>query len=113
MVATAQHIRNGHAAEVGGAGVVRVFQKECTVAFLHQGIGGPHRAGQQAHNTVDHRHRRQLTTGEDEITHRHLLIGQAANPFVEALVVTAEEDQLIVVGGPTLQICLLEGTPLR
>ena len=48
---------------------MRVFQEECTVTFLHQGIGGPHRAGQQAHNTVDHRHRRQLTTGEDEITH--------------------------------------------
>ena len=112
MVAAAQHIRHRFTAEFRRAGVVGVLEQHGTVALIHQGFRRSHRARQQPHHPVDQGHRRELTPGEHEIADGHLLIGQAADAFIEALVVAAEQHQLIVLRGPALQVGLLQRPPL-
>ena len=89
-----------------------MLQQQGAVAFLVQGGRRAHRAGQEPHHPIDDRGRRQFAAGEHEITDRHLLVGQGANPFVEALVVAAEKHQLVVVRRPSAQVGLNEGLAL-
>ena len=57
--------------------------------------------GPKAHGAIDDRHRRQLAAREHEITERYLFIREAADAFIEAFVVAAEQHQLLVVVSPT------------
>ena len=75
-------------------------------------MGRSHGARQQPHHPIDHGHRRQLTTGEHEITGGHLLIGKAADAFIKPLVMAAEQHELIVLLSPALQVSLLQWSPL-
>ena len=89
-----------------------MLQQQGAVALLLQASLRAHGARQQPHHAVDDRHRRQLTAGEHEITDRHLLIGQGSDALIEALVVAAEEHQLVAVRRPAAQVCLLQGAAL-
>ena len=112
MVAAAQHIRHCFTAEVRRAGVVGVLEQHSAVALVHQRLRRPNGAGQKPHHTVDQRHRRQFPSGEHEVTDGHLFIGQPTDAFIEAFVVTAEQHQLVVLGGPALQVSLLQRSSL-
>jgi hypothetical protein len=72
------------------------------VTLLLKGGCRSNGAWQQPHNPIDDRGCGQLAAGEHEVADRHLLIGQAADSLVEALVMAAEQHQLLIAAGPAL-----------
>ena len=89
-----------------------MFQQAIAMALLLQRSRFAHRARQLANNTIDHRHGRQFPPGQDKITQRDLLICKASNALVKAFVMATEQHQLVVVLGPSQQICLPQGLTL-
>ena len=112
MIATAENFGHFLAPKQGGAGVLGMFQQAIVMALLQQRSRFAHRARQLANNTIDHSHGRQFTPGQDKITQRDLLICKAANALVKAFVMATEQHQLVVVLGPSQQICLPQGLTL-
>jgi hypothetical protein len=112
MVAAAQDFGHLQAPKNSGAGVVGVFEQALMMALRLQGRGCANCAGQKANNAVDDRHGRQFAPSQNKITHRNLLVSQASDALIKTFVVAAEQNQLLVVPGPSLQIRLHQGLSL-
>src|SRR5262245_24976801 len=91
----AAHEDVGHApaAELGGSGVLRVFEEPARERLLDRRLVVD-RPRQEAGDGVDDDERRQLTAGEDVVTDRELEVEQVADPLVDALVARADEDEV-------------------
>ena len=112
MVATSQNLRHGHPPECGRTGVVGVLEQRHGMALLLKTARAANGAGQESHHSVDHHHRCQLPSGEDEITDRHLFIGQAPNPLIKPFVVATDQNQLLRAHRPSAQVLLAQGNSL-
>ena len=110
VVAAGEHLGYLHAVPLGGAGVLGVFQHAVPVALvLKTGVMGEN-PGDEAAHSVCHRHGGDLTAGEDKIPQGDLLVHIRVNePLINALVVAAHQNQVIVLPGQTAGVLLGEG----
>ena len=90
----------GHLSSVplGGAGVLGVFQQAVPVGFLLEALRVRQNAGDHAAHRIRHRHGRDLAAGEDEVAHGDLLVHALVDkPLVDALIVAADKNEVVVV----------------
>ena len=71
----------------------------------------PQHAGQLAHRGIDDHHGGQLAGGEHVVPQRDDVVGQGVDALVDALVVAADEQQ-VVGGGELIGIGVVEGAAL-
>ena len=101
MVAAQQH--RGHRAALPDfrSGVLRIFQQTVPVAFLFVALLFGQHTGLEPQHTVRHHKACQLAAGQDIIADGDLLIGKGVDdPLVDALVVAADQSQIVVFRQP-------------
>ena len=98
MVAGEENVRHGTVVPHGGAGVLGILQKAVPVGFLLEALRVRQYAGHHAAHGVRHSHGGDLAAGEDKIAHGDLLVHAFVDePLVDALVVAADQDQVVIM----------------
>ena len=114
MVAAGQDVGDARVAEFGRPRVVRVLEQSAGGRAVRlvdrRGLVAEY-AGQEARTRVDDRHRRDLATGHDEVTERHLFIDVFPHALVEPLVTSADEHDGVAIR-ELLHSRLIEYAPL-
>ena len=98
VVAGEQHLGDVEAAVAGRAGVLRVLEQAVVEALVDRAPLVAEHAGQRADHRVDDDHGRQLAAGEHVVAQRDDLVGQGVAALVDALVVAADEQQVLALG---------------
>ena len=93
MVSRQEDVRDRHPLILPRLGVLGVFEEPVLEGFFLR-AGAPQSAGQQPHDGVDDRHRRQFAAGQDVVAHGDLFIDAAEDAGIHALVVAAEKDEV-------------------
>ena len=95
-----------------GTGILRIFQKPCPVRFLGEAFLFRQHARHHAADGVRHGHGGDLAARDDEVSHReffvHALVDEA---LVDALVVAADENQMVIALFQLARHRLREGAP--
>ena len=95
-----------------GAGILGILQKTVPVRFLREALLVRQYARHHAAHGVRERHRGDLTAGDDEIAHADLLVHALVDEaLVDALVVSADEDEVVIGLLQLARDALREGAP--
>ena len=83
----------------GGPGILGIFQQSVPVGFLLKALGVRQHTGHHAAHGVRYCHGGDLSAGEDEIAHGQFLVhARVDEPLVNALVVAADQNQMVILG---------------
>ena len=101
VVAAQQNVGHGAALPDLGAGVLGVFQQAVPIALFLVALLLRQNAGLEAEDAVGHHEAGQLAAGEDIVADRDLFVRKRFNDaLVDALIVAADQRQVIVLGQP-------------
>ena len=93
-----------------GAGVLGVLQQAVPVALLLEALRVGEHPGHQPGHRVGHHHGGQLAAGEHEVADGDLLVHTLLNePLVDALIVPAHQNQVVVIVPQAAGVGLHEG----
>ena len=102
-----QDIRNRQIVPDRRLGVLRVFQQTVPVALVGEADLVCQYTGDHAADGVRHRHRRKLAAGQHKIAERDLLVDAGIDkPLVDALVVAAGQNKMIIVADELARLFL-------
>ena len=100
VVAGAEDLRHGAAVPDRGAAVLGIFQKAVPVALLRKAFRIGQDPGQEPAHRVAHCHGSDLAAGEHEVAQGELFVHALVDKaLVDALVVAADQDEVLIVGG--------------
>ena len=97
MVAVHQDIRHGEPAIDGRARVLGRLEKAVLAERLARrgGRAASQHAGKKPHDGIDHCGHGNFAARQDKIAHRHLVRDEPPHPLVNALIVSAEENEVL------------------
>ncbi len=114
MVPGEQHLRRPHALPDLRPGILRVLQKPVPVALPHVALGVGQHARHHAAHAVGYGHGGYLPAGQDKVAKAQLLIAaQLDEPLVHALIMAADEDEMVVFPRQPPGLRLVKRRPLR
>ncbi len=91
VVAAEEDVRHGNVAKYGGAGVLRVLQKAGSMGLVASRLG-VYDAGDEAGDSINYHHRRDLAAAEDVVAYGELARREMlADSVVNAFIATADE----------------------
>ena len=114
VVAAAQHLRHGAALPRLGAGVLRVLEPAGPMALAGVALGVRQDARHHAADAVRDDHGAELAAREHKVADGQLLVhARLDEALIHALIVAADEHELVIVGLELAGLRLRERRPLR
>ena len=99
MIATHEHRGHTLAVELGGAGVLRIFEQATVLGSREGLIHVAHLiaqgAGDEANDSIGHDHGGELAAREHIVADRQALVGIRIRALIDALVATAHKQQAL------------------
>ena len=109
VIAGEQHLRHAQPVPLVGAGILRILQKPVPVALVREADLVTENARNQTADRIGNAHRRQLAAGQDKVADGDLLIHAFVDEaLVDALIVTADEDDVFIAVTELARLFLIE-----
>ena len=95
VVAREENLGDFQATEVGGLGVLGIFEVVAVGETLNEGGGfAAENAGEEASDAVDEDEGGEFAAGEDVVAEGNLMVDDGQNTLVVALIVRAKNDEM-------------------
>ena len=114
MIAAAQHLGHGAPLPRLGTGILRVLEPARPMALAGVALGVRQHARHHAADTVRDDHRAELAAREHKVADGQLLVhARLDEALIHALIMAADEHELVIVGLELARLRLRERLPLR
>ena len=114
VIAATQHLGHGAPLPRLGAGILRVLEPARPMALAGVALGVRQHARHHAADAVRDDHRAELAAGEHKVADGELLVhARLDEALIHALIMTADEHELIIIGLELARLRLREHLPLR